>query len=330
MTLAASSGDSGRARVGRGWNYWSRNKLEILEGYLPAFNRASAQKSSERIYIDLMAGEPENFDKNTGERFDGSARLALAATPSFTRFAFGEMPGNAEKLRVDLAERFPHRQFRVYPGDCNETVNQMLADLSDVAWAPTFAFLDQQAREIHWETIRLIAEFRRGKTKAEQWILCSPAMVIKGALGTNGDTFSGEVDRFYGTTEWRRILEARKDGRLDPPDFRAEMVNLLRWRLEVVLGYKHTARIPMRMHNNVDIYDMVFATDHSVGLKIMSSLYQRAAEREPKMREEAIRAARGPDLYSSEGLFEMEPDAVDVPEWSSTAVWNPTDQEWWS
>jgi len=42
----------------REWQYWTRNKLSILAGYLPAFNVASSKRSPERLYIDLMAGEP--------------------------------------------------------------------------------------------------------------------------------------------------------------------------------------------------------------------------------------------------------------------------------
>lgn len=60
----------------REWQYWTRNKLSILAGYLPAFNVAS-KRSPERLYIDLMAGEPFNRDKETGEEFDGSARNAM-------------------------------------------------------------------------------------------------------------------------------------------------------------------------------------------------------------------------------------------------------------
>lgn len=318
-------GDSGA----RGWNYWSRNKLEILAGYLPAFNRASAS-TEERIYLDLMAGRPENFDKQTGERFDGSARLALSAVPGFTRHALGEMPANALLLEKDLRERYPEKIFKVYAGDCNETVDEMLADLDSVRWAPTFAFLDQQAAELHWETLAKIAAFRRGKTKAEQWILCSPAMVIKGALGSRNEEFALKVDAFYGTADWRQILGARQAGNLDAAGFRREMVNLLRWRLETILGYRHTARIPMRMKNNVDLYDMVFATDHAVGLKIMSHLYGKATEREPQMRKEALAASQPPDLYSNDALFDIDPIEPPSPVWRSTPTWDPAERSWWT
>ena len=48
----------------------------------------------------------------------------------------------------------------------------------------------------------------------------------------------------------------------------------VRWQLEQDLRYSMTARIPMNMPNNMPIYDMVFATDHPVGNKIMTHLYQ--------------------------------------------------------
>jgi hypothetical protein len=53
-----------RERVMREWNYWTRNKLQILSGYLPTFNTAS-KRSRERLYIDLMAGDPVNRDRRT-------------------------------------------------------------------------------------------------------------------------------------------------------------------------------------------------------------------------------------------------------------------------
>jgi three-Cys-motif partner protein len=309
-------------KSGRGWSYWSRNKLEILQGYLPAFNQAS-KRVAERIYIDLMAGEPVNFDRHTKEQFDGSARLALAAQPGFTRFAFGEMPAKAATLKENLDARHPGAPCKVYPGDCNVEIKRMLADLDDVKWAPTFAFLDQQAAELHWETMCALAAFRKGKTKAEQWILWSPAMIVKGVTGTNKDQFAAQVDRLYGSGDWRRILAARfKTEQIKPSEFRAEMVNLLRWKFEQQLGYAHTIRIPMRMNNGTDIYDMVFATDHPAGLKIMSHLYKQAAEREPRMKQEAIEAQTG-----QESLFPGM--SAQVPEWKSEPCWDPTSRSWW-
>jgi three-Cys-motif partner protein len=317
----------------REWQYWTRNKLEILAGYLPAFNQASYLKSSERLYIDLMAGDPVNRDKATGEDFDGSARLALAASPPFTRLALCEKPEQARILEADLRPRDPGRRARVYPGDCNQTIDKVLADLAPWRWAPTFVFADQQGAEIQWQTLRKVAAFRSGSRKAELWILMSPAMTAKGVAGTNGDTFAGRVDALYGSSTWRRIQAARAANRITAADYRDEMVNLLRWQLEHELGYGMTARIPMNMPNNMPIYDMVFATDHPVGDKIMTDLYRRAAEREPDMiREAKARARRKRENETGMlPLFELDPAdiTIDSIAWEPSPAWDPSGQPWW-
>ena len=318
----------------REWQYWTRNKLSILAGYLPAFNVASSKKSSERLYIDLMAGEPFNRDARTGEEFDGSARLALSSSPPFTRIALCEMEQKAAALEEDLRARYPDRDdFRVYPGDCNETIGRVLADLDQWRWAPTFVFADQQAAEIHWETLKKIAAFRDGKTKAEIWLLTSPSMIAKGVAGTNGEAFAARVDALYGTWDWRRIQLARDLGAISAEDYRDEMVNLQRWRLEQDLGYVMTARIPMRMPSGMPIYDMVFATDHPAGSKIMTDLYRKAAEREPLMRQEA--KAKAKDKRSRDAgrdtLFDLPPSSVpvDTLSWDPTDSWDPATRPWW-
>ena len=325
----------------RGWTYWTRNKLQILEDYVSAFNIASQGKASERIYIDLMAGRPDNFDRDTREQIAGSAKIALASEPPFTRLAFGEMPDTAATLDAELRRSFPGRDFRVYPGDCNITVAQMLADLEPYRWAPTFAFLDQQAAELHWETIRALASFRRvrgsldspAKFKAEQWILWSPTFVFRGLTTANPTAYIDRVDRMYGTRTWRRIFQARREGRITAPAWRAEMVNLLRWRLEQELGYKRTFRIPMKMLNGTTIYDMVFATDHDAGARIMSHLYKKAAEREPKLRAE-VQELRPPTLDGDllAGLEGWNPEVLQasaLPAWQSEPCWDPSANSSW-
>jgi three-Cys-motif partner protein len=317
----------------REWPYWTRNKLEILGGYLSAFNQASAGKSSERIYIDLMAGEPFNRDAQTREEFDGSARLALSASPVFTRLAFCELSAKAAVLRADLQDRFPGRVFRVYPGDCNETIDRVLADLGPWKWAPTFAFADQHAAEIQWDTLRKLADSRSGPRKAEIWLLTSPAETVRGVAGSNVSAFADRVNALYGNRDWRRIQVARDARVINAAEYRDEMVNLMRWRLENSLGYQMTARIPMRMPSGMPIYDMIFATDHPVGNKIMTHLYRRAAARNDEMLKEVrVRAKEKRDAESGQStLFDLDPATIQIEtlSWEPTVPWDPTTRPWW-
>jgi three-Cys-motif partner protein len=319
----------------REWQYWTRNKLDILAGYLPAFNTASMGKASERLYIDLMAGQPGNRDKTSGQEFDGSARLALQSEPGFTRHAFCEEASRAGVLESDLRTRFPHKDFAVYGGDCNRTIDQVLSDLSDWRWAPTFAFIDQQAAEVTWTTLAKVSAFRKGQRKTELWVLASPAMIAKGVAGTNGAEFATRVDKLYGNRDWRKIQAARDDRRISPAQYRDDMVDLLRWQLQNEMGYAQTERIPMRMTQGTPIYDMVFATDHPVGVSIMTHLYRRAAEREPRMIAEAktVRSKRRDERAGLMSLFEQEPEPdyrdLKVVGWEHTEVRDPRQSDWW-
>lgn len=324
----------------REWSYWTRNKLQILADYLPRFNSAS-QRSEQRIYIDVMAGGPDNVEKHTGEKFDGSPTIALQADPGFTALRFGELGVKADKLSAALAERFPSdKRYKVIKGDCNETIDELLRELHPISWAPTFAFLDQQGAEIHWTTIEKLARFRQNKNnwKTELWILMSPAMIARGVRGTNSEAYEQQVSRLYGGDDWLQIKQALHSRTITAGQYRREMVNLMRYRLETDLGYQFTHRIPMTMSTNkMTIFDMVFATDHDVGDRIMQHLYNQAAQREPEMmrRAQAAKEEKEAEEDGVLGLFgtrelTVKPDAnLGQVLWRPEPTWDPSTRDWW-
>lgn len=89
----------------------------------------------------------------------------------------------------------------------------------------------------------------------------------------------------------------------------------MRWRLEKTLGYGFTHTLRLTNVNGVPLYDMIFATDHEIGDKIMRSVYQKAAERFPKMRQEARarRRDRKEQETGSNALFTHEELVQDAP-----------------
>jgi three-Cys-motif partner protein len=205
------------------------------------------------------------------------------------------MPGRAAALQAALADEFPGRDIHMYPGDCNNTIDAALADLAALAWAPTFAFLDQQGAEVHWNTlVKLAHHKRRSPYKVELWMLFAHAQLPRG-LGIHGATdegFADNVTRMLGTEQWRAAYDARRADQLTGGQLRDELTNWMRWRLEHDLAYKHTHAFELRNEGGTPVYSMVFATDNAAGNRIMSHLYAQAAEKHPKMREEALALAK--------------------------------------
>jgi hypothetical protein len=100
------------------------------------------------------------------------------------------------------------------------------------------------------------------------------------------------------------------DEAITPAEAREEYVNLMRWRLQTVLGYVWTHPLEVLNERGGPLYHMIFATDHDAGDRIMRHLYAQAAADFPAMRE-AARSRRARDRERNAGvmsLFEEPPD----------------------
>lgn len=297
--------------MARYWGFWTRGKLDLLRQYLDAFTTAS-KSQQEIIYLDLFGGQPQNRERLTEEDFDGSARIALAVDDaSFSRLRLFELEPFASGLQAALEADFPGRDFEVVPGDCNDTIAPALASLGSVNWAPTFAFVDPNGPDIHWSTLETLSKFKKqGRTKTEIWLLLAAGMFIR-TLRKDGRVRAADaekLDRMYGTGQWRAIYQARVIGDLEPADAREEYVNLMRWRLQEVLGYRWTHPLEIFNERGGSIYHMIFATDHEVGNRIMTDLYNTAANEFPAMRQAARerRARLAEEAAGVQSLFDPE------------------------
>ena len=237
-------------------------------------NRSPAK----RVYLDLFGGEPDNVDRDTREPIDNSARIALKTdNPQFSHFRLFEREPNATKLRRALAEEFPGEDLIVYPGDCNDTIHQALADLRavDAGWAPTFAFIDPDGPHYTWQTLQALAAHKgpSAKTKVELWMLF-PAPLFARMLPGTGEVRPSDnaaITAMFGVPRWHAIWNAELDAEIEAAEARGEYVNLMRWRLERELGYRWTHQLEIRNTGGVPLYHLIFATDSEAGHLIIST-----------------------------------------------------------
>ncbi|WP_255785797.1 three-Cys-motif partner protein TcmP [Mycobacteroides abscessus] len=303
--------------TGRGWGPWSRIKLEALSDYLNAFTRAS-KMAGHTLYLDLFAGAPDNFERGTGNVILGSGHRALSTSPTFDRVVLCEyQPRTAEALRKTLEAAYPNRDLVVLPGDCNVEMPKHLSTY-DHSWrrgAAVFAMVDQYSAEVTWDTLGYLANWRKNPRgfKVELWLYFGHALLPRG-LQLNGNEpdpeYAQRVDRMFGTSQWRELWRARRDDVLNAEQFRAELVNLMRWRLEKVLGYATT--IPLEFTNTTGhpIYTVIFATANSTGDKIMGSVFAKHGVALEKMRatkkvERVLSKDVADSLFGAEEIVEL-------------------------
>ena len=231
----------------------------------PALSRhvttTTKKLSTKRVYLDLFGGEPENVDRDTLLPIDGSARIALNTDdPPFTHLRFFELEPKATKLRQALSREFPGRDWLVYPGDSNDTIHQALADLraADAGWAPTFAFIDPNGPHYTWHTLQVLAGHKgpKAKTKVELWMLFPDPLFVR-LLPRTGEVRPADnaaITAMFGDPLWHAIWQAKLDDAIEPAEARVEYVNLMRWRLEQVLGYHWTDPLEIRTRVTCPFY----------------------------------------------------------------------------
>ena len=280
----------------RPWGFWTESKLDMLSSYLSAFTTAS-KRAGTTVYLDLFAGQATNTNKHTGMPIEGSLLRALQTEPPFTVLRGFELRSDrAASLQSAYQALAPQRDVAIYSGDVHQSLRPALAELANCNWAPTFAFVDPDGVEARWELLDALAHYRsRGKTKTEIFLLLAAAQigrVVNNSLDArNLQRAEQQVTDLFGSEEWRPILSDRGAAILDAERARDELTNLMRWRLEKGLHYKYTHSLRLTNLKGVPLYDMIFATDHDVGDKIMSDVYRKAAAKFPRMRSE-IRARR--------------------------------------
>ena len=289
----------------RPWGFWTENKLDMLSGYLPAFTQASARATA-TVYLDLFAGQDENTMRETGHAIRGSLQRALETRPPFAVVRGFELrTERARSLEAAYRQQHPGRDVVIHAGDVHQALPSALAELHRYRWAPTFAFVDPDGIEARWELLQALADHRAGDKKVELFLLLASSQigrVVNGALDTEHRARAeGQITALFGCDQWRPILQARQGGRLDAEQARDELTNLMRWRLEKDLGYAYTHTLRLTNTGGVPLYDMVFATDHPAGDRIMKSVYNTAAARFPGMRRQA-RARRRDREEEATGL----------------------------
>lgn len=96
-----------------------------------------------------------------------------------------------------------------------------------------------------------------------------------------------KMTRMFGTDIWLDAAEARRKHLLTGVQYRAELTKLMRWRLQEDLGYWATLTFQVTNTGGSDVFDMIFATDHRAGLKIMTGLYNAARRRQSVLSKQA-------------------------------------------
>jgi three-Cys-motif partner protein len=260
---------------------WSLEKLELLRKYLAGYLTVLTNQTWCRgyEYIDAFAGTGKPKTKDEQKYVDGSPRIALGLTPSFTQYHFIEQAdwrvAKLEKLRGE----FPSQSIAIYPGNCNKILReQILPQLSYSSKKRAIAFIDPFGMQFEWETMEYLAE-----TKTVEVLLNFPVMAInRGILRKHPEMISESsierLDRFWGD-DWMVDLYMEDQTlfgteTVKRPRSGKEFGYVFRKRLGEIFGHC-SSPILMTNSKNAPLYCMLFARHNATGKRIAEGIFMK-------------------------------------------------------
>lgn len=251
---------------------WTVSKLDFLEAYLPAFQRACKrwwrEDHANTYYVDGFSGPGRN--QINGDVRKGSPLIAASVRPPFKRYFLVEKkPGCHQQLTTALDEpEFTDARARidVQRGDFNQEVDRILHAMRD--GLPAFFFLDPEGLELEWSTVEKIGRRQR----ADLFILISGGGVLR-ASSPKVPAANDSVTRFYGHERWREVLHGAEVDLTSPVgQKRFERAVDLYIEGLTSLGFTHVEQFLIATNSrNADMHALVFAAKSDVAIKIATS-----------------------------------------------------------
>ena len=259
---------------------WTLEKLAILLLYFHAFTSAS-EKARGGVYVDGLAGHglcEVRRAKSPPKFVWGSPLIAARTDPPFDKCVFIEANEPVSSMLRNRTRHYAER-CTVVEGDVNLILPKIM--LEEVhRLAPCLCLLDPEGTELAWETVRSTA-LTPGRRRKPELLILFPSRWLLRLLPTKGQVSAAHeqiLDRMMPGPEWREVYGRRLNGAIAPSEAKDEYVELYRSALEN-LGYKafsHAVEAPsVAGGRRTERYQLIFATEHPAGEKIMSYVFKR-------------------------------------------------------
>lgn len=214
-------------------------------------------KWPERHYVDLFAGAGAVELRDSNEVLKSSALIAATLPDPFTHIHLCERdPLRLDALRLRVSSIPQPNPPRFVAGDANEQIRNLMEPIpSKDALCVTFA--DPYGLHIDFDTIRHVASKR-----SDLIVLLADNMdALRNWAEYYYNNPSSNLDRFMGEPGWREALAKSSNDRL-AGSLRDRYVQRLR-----TLGYKHFGFKLVQNSRQRDIYTLVYASRHELGLR---------------------------------------------------------------
>jgi three-Cys-motif partner protein len=256
---------------------WAEEKYQYVGMYAQLFSTGMKNKWPHRNYLDLFSGPGYSRVRDTNRVVLGSPMIALSLPDRFDSYVFAdENTESLDALRTRVSRLGLSVTPTYIPGDANEKVGRVLEVISQTPSKSTlsFCFLDPYKLNIHFDTVRRIAEGR----SVDFLILLALYIDANRNVAFYVAEGNRTIDLFLGDANWRQHWKAAGHRGDTIVEFLANEYSRRMGQIGYLpMSIEHMVKI--RTHDRrLPLYYLAFFSKHETGLKFWDEVRKYATD----------------------------------------------------
>lgn len=240
---------------------WAEEKQSVVSLYAKLFSTGMKERWDERVYIELYAGSGFARLRQSSKLIAGSPVRAVTLEHPFDKYIFCERHSEQlDALKKRIGAVSPARNVAYILGDCNERVNEILAEIPSYSTKHrvlSLCFVDPFDIGIRFETLRSLSQ-----RYIDFLVLLALYMDANRNIENYAREEASKIDEFLGSRTWRQRWKSAQSQGVTFPQFLAEEFSS---SMET-LGYQPQPFYkmkPIRMpERNIQLYRLALFSRH--------------------------------------------------------------------
>jgi three-Cys-motif partner protein len=256
---------------------WAEQKYQYVGMYAQLFSTGMKNKWPHRIYLDLFSGPGYSRVRETNRVVLGSPMIALTLPDRFDSYVFAdENAKSLDALRTRVSRLGLSVTPTYIPGDANDKVGRVIDIVSKTPTQSTlsFCFLDPYKLNIHFDTVRRIADGRA----VDFLILLALYVDARRNIQFYAAKDNRTIDMFLGDNQWRPRWRAAELAGDTIVEFLAKEYSTRMKEIGYLpMSIEHMVKIRTQ-NKNLPLYFLAFFSRHKTGLKFWDEVRKYAPD----------------------------------------------------
>lgn len=250
---------------------WAQKKYKLVGKYCDIFTSGMKNKWN-MVYVDLFSGPGYVRNKTSGALMRNSGMLILDLPNKFDYHIYNDYDkSTTEALEIRVKRDFPNAKFKIFNGDANIVVEEMLESIpkfNNGRGTLIFAFLDPFSLNLKFDTVKIL-----GQKQVDILVLHALQMDARRNHKIYCDCDSNVVGAFTGNPNWRSKFLL---GDQSPTGFMKFVTDEFDASIKNI-GYK-SAPVKEQIKNSIGagIYYLCFYSKHERGLEFFEKIRKSA------------------------------------------------------